>query len=362
MNYIQAVQQYTDDKDWARAANTDTSRYESMFRAITDDRKKIGRALTIYLTNRIKRAFGFPLFSSYYSELDTLKELTNNSLPSQVYEDLAAITDIELLRFVVDFLETNYNNDPHISFMLQALRNKLRKVTTTTSEEGKDSKTTETKPEEKKLKRPYNGFFKPVTDEDLNEEVDLEETYSDEELDKMIGKVYNLQKIEHITRREKYGAKRLFASTVCTKCGRKKKVFLSNLVNDPEKYGSCICSDVNINSRIDNASDLYTNKKRLKTNTSGYTGVTFVKNYGNAPYNKWRAYIEVDGVRTYLGDFDTKKEAIKARREAGEKGIKWYKDNRSKLVKNVRKRTKKYQTSKYRDVLGKTEVEIKDKD
>lgn len=181
------------------------------------------------------------------------------------------------------------------------------------------------------------------------EEDYIEETYTDDELDDMVGKVYNLQKIENIYRRKKYDDSRLFAHTVCTKCGREKRVFLSNLINDPEKYGSCICSDTNIDSKIDNIQKLYSGSKKISSNTSGYTGVSFIKTYRGEPYNKWRAYIEVDGVRTYLGDFKSKAEAIKARKEAGEKGIKWYKDNKNKLVRDMRKKTKKYKNSKYRD-------------
>jgi len=185
-----------------------------------------------------------------------------------------------------------------------------------------------------------------ITDE--NEEL-LNETYTDDELDDMIGDVYNIQKIDNIYRRKKYDDKRLFAHTVCVNCGRDKTVFLANLINDPDKYGSCICSDTNIEAKIDNIQQLYSGNKKLKSNTSGYTGVSFVKTYKGEPYNKWRAYIEVDGVRTYLGDFTSKAKAIKARKEAGEKGIKWYKDNRNKLMRDVRRRSKKYKTSKYRE-------------
>lgn len=177
----------------------------------------------------------------------------------------------------------------------------------------------------------------------------IEETYTDDELDSMIGKVYNLQKIESIYRRKKYDDSRLFAKTVCVNCGRQKRVFLSNLINDPEKYGSCICSDTNIDSKIDNIEKLYKGSKKLASNTSGYTGVSFVKSYSGKPYNKWRAYIEVDGVRTYLGDFDSKTDAVKARKAAGEKGVKWYKDNKNRLLRDMRKKTKKYSNSKYRD-------------
>ena len=190
-------------------------------------------------------------------------------------------------------------------------------------------------------------------EEDLLDEDCLEETYSEEELDDLVGRVFNLQKIQKIYRTKKYGGRRLYASTTCTKCGRSKKVFLSNLINNPEKYGSCICSETNVDSKIDNIQHLYDGSKKLSSNTSGYTGVSFVKSYKGEPYNKWRAYIEVDGVRTYLGDFDNKKEAIQARKDAGEKGIKWYKDNRNKILKSHRKKTRKYKRSKYRDSLRK---------
>lgn len=195
-----------------------------------------------------------------------------------------------------------------------------------------------------------------VTEELVNEE-NLEETYSDDELDKMVGKVYNIRKLTD-WHRNKEG---LYADTICTKCGRTKQVFLSNLVNDPEKYGSCICSDENIDSRIDYAKELYTGGRKLSSNTSGYTGVSFVKTYKGQPYNKWRAYIEVDGKRTYLGDFEKKKDAVAARKEAGEKGVKWYKDNRNQLMRDMRRKSKKYKNSKYRDSKRKTINIKKDK-
>lgn len=201
----------------------------------------------------------------------------------------------------------------------------------------------------KTLEEALKSKYIDILENNNIEEDYLEETYSDEELDDMIGKVYNLQKIQNIYRRKKYDDERLFAHTVCTNCGREKRVFLSNLINDPDKYGSCICSDTNIDAKIDNIQQLYNGSKKIASNTSGYTGVSFVKTYRGEPYNKWRAYIEVDGVRTYLGDFTSKAKAIKARKEAGEKGIKWYKDNRNKLMRDMRRKTKKYTNSKYRE-------------
>ncbi len=169
---------------------------------------------------------------------------------------------------------------------------------------------------------------------------ELKETYTEDELREFKGKTFNQQKILSIYRRTKYGASRLFAKTKCTKCGREKTVFLSNLINDPDKYGSCICSDENIDAKVDSATAFYDGSKRLSSNTSGYTGVSYVKTYDGKPYDKWRAYIEVDGKRTYLGDFTFKKDAIEARRLAGEKGVSWYRTNRASLLKEKRKKTK----------------------
>lgn len=202
---------------------------------------------------------------------------------------------------------------------------------------------------EKETEEQIQDQAEESEDEELLQEGVIEETYTDDELDKLVGKTFNLQKIDNIYRRKKYGEDRLFAHTVCTKCGREKKVFLSNLVNDPEKYGSCVCSDTNVDAKIDNIQSLYDGSKKIASNTSGYTGVTFIKSYRGQPYKKWRAYIDIDGTRVYLGDFSSKAKAIKARKEAGENGIKWYNQNRGKLIRDVRRKTKKYKTSKYRD-------------
>ena len=203
------------------------------------------------------------------------------------------------------------------------------------------------------LQAKNSGQVENLDNEKLIEEDYLEETYTQDELDALLGKTFNIHKIENIYRREKYGDKRLFAKTTCTKCAREKRVFLSNLINDPDKYGSCICSDTNLDARIDNVSDLYGGTKKIASNTSGYTGVSFIKKYKGKPYNKWRAYIDVDGERSYLGDFTSKDDAIEARKEAGEKGIKWYRNNRNKLMRDVRKKSKKFKTTKYRETQKK---------
>lgn len=178
-------------------------------------------------------------------------------------------------------------------------------------------------------------------DKQVTEELSLDETYSEEELEKLVGKTFNQQKIQNIYRRQKYNDRRLFAHTKCVKCGREKRVFLSNLVNDPEKYGSCVCSNTNVEARLDNINDLFDGSKTLSTNTSGYTGVTYIKTYKGRMYDKWRAYIEIDGHRTYLGDFDTKSAAVRARKKAAEKGLKWYREHRNEFMNSYRRGYKK---------------------
>ena len=55
-------------------------------------------------------------------------------------------------------------------------------------------------------------------------------------------------------------------------------------------------------------------KKLVSTNKSGHTGVCYLKESG-----KWRAYLSLKGKRMYLGDYNTKKEAILAREQAENK-------------------------------------------
>ncbi len=351
---LQTALRQIDAKDLMRAWTVSQSRFDSMLRAITNERKLVGRSLALYLTQNLRRINGQP-YSVYYSQLDSLRDNLGDLLDENAYIELRNKSDFDLLRLLESRVDLFLFG--HVVSLDALTRNALSEITNNIANHLR-TETNNNQNQQPNNNSTYKGFFVPVTTEDITEEVeDIEEAYSDEELDELEGKTFNLQKIENIYRRKKYDTPQLFAHTRCVKCGREKRVFLSNLINDPKKYGSCICSDVNLDSRLDNVTKIYSNRKKLKTNTSGYTGVSFVKNYSGKPYNKWRAYIEVDGTRTYLGDFDTKKEAIKARKEAGEKGIKWYRENRNKLVKNVRRRTKKYQTSKYRDTLEKTKYQ-----
>lgn len=184
-----------------------------------------------------------------------------------------------------------------------------------------------------------------LDDEDLNEDV-IEETYSKDELNSFKNKVFNQRKIMSIYKKKKYGKNRLMCRTKCVNCGREKKLFLSNLVTNPEKYGSCICSDKNIDSRYDTINGLYKGTKKLRSNTSGYTGVSWVATYGGEPYNKWRAYIDIDGHRNYLGDFSSKSKAIRARKAAAAKGIKWYSENKDQFMATSRRKRKRHRTYK----------------
>jgi len=192
---------------------------------------------------------------------------------------------------------------------------------------------------------PEEIYSSDDINENLNEDI-VDETYSKDELDSFRNKIFNQQKVMSIYRKKKYGKKRLMCRTKCTNCGREKKLFLSNLVTNPEKYGSCICSDKNIDARYNTITDLYKGKKLLRNNTSGYTGVSWVAKYGGEPYNKWRAYIDVDGQRNYLGDFSSKSKAIRARKAAAAKGLSWYQNNKNEFMATSRRNRRRKRRAK----------------
>ena len=68
------------------------------------------------------------------------------------------------------------------------------------------------------------------------------------------------------------------------------------------------------NLRKANASQNQMNASKRSDNTSGFTGVSW-----NKEKKKWTAYIAIDGIQKYLGSFQNKKDAIKARKHAEEK-------------------------------------------
>lgn len=80
------------------------------------------------------------------------------------------------------------------------------------------------------------------------------------------------------------------------------------------------------NLRIATTSQNSINKKMMRTNTSGTTGVIWHKHT-----QRWRAYITIDGKRKHLGSFVNKDDAIEARKEAEEKYYgEWSYDNSQK--------------------------------
>lgn len=101
----------------------------------------------------------------------------------------------------------------------------------------------------------------------------------------------------------------------------------SETVNDNRKS--------NLRIHGDNKSEFQSrntwNSRRRVDNTSGTTGVTF-------HCNRWESRITVDGVRITLGRFNSKDEAIKARKDAEKKYFgKWAKDESTKyydMLKN----------------------------
>lgn len=79
------------------------------------------------------------------------------------------------------------------------------------------------------------------------------------------------------------------------------------------------------NLRIATKQQNLMNKKIYKNNTSGYTGVRLNKN------NRWDASITINKNTIYLGSFNTKEDAAKARKEAEEKYFgEWSYDNSQK--------------------------------
>ena len=63
-------------------------------------------------------------------------------------------------------------------------------------------------------------------------------------------------------------------------------------------------------------------RKINNNNTSGVRGVSYRKNRG-----KWRAYIKIKRKNIHLGNFDTKEDAIAARKAAEEKWFGPYRDS-----------------------------------
>lgn len=95
-------------------------------------------------------------------------------------------------------------------------------------------------------------------------------------------------------------------------CGRLAFIYMTG--EDPEEidhinHNRSDDSWVNLRGVTSAANML--NKSKYKNNTSGTTGV-----YLNKQHGKWRAEFTVKGVKTSLGFFNTKEEAVAARRAA----------------------------------------------
>jgi hypothetical protein len=69
------------------------------------------------------------------------------------------------------------------------------------------------------------------------------------------------------------------------------------------------------------------NMKLSKNNTSGFKGVSFCKRS-----NKWQSSITINNKRIYLGYFENKEDAIKARQEASSKYFGEYQNNCEKNI------------------------------
>ncbi|BDR66982.1 AP2 domain-containing protein [Clostridium tetani] len=117
-------------------------------------------------------------------------------------------------------------------------------------------------------------------------------------------------------------------------CGNEKVVVSNNLISGNTR--SCGCGEWENRKRNGRrcvtSGDLKkaNNKDRFKGtkinnitmkvpkhNTSGYKGI-----YWNKEKKKWEVRIELQGKRKFLGYFDSKEDAIKARKEAEEKYFK----------------------------------------
>lgn len=110
-------------------------------------------------------------------------------------------------------------------------------------------------------------------------------------------------------------------------CGNKVELTKRQLYSNSVKSCGCRASE----SRLENCSKAFDKLKELdlidgtsiskisrnipiKSNTSGYTGVTFSKDK-----NKWQAQIWFKGVKYFLGRYDSKDEAHEAYEKAKEK-------------------------------------------
>jgi hypothetical protein len=114
----------------------------------------------------------------------------------------------------------------------------------------------------------------------------------------------------------RYAARRNYIGFINGK-NKGKKVYMHKELLKPE--GGLDVDHINRNKldnqrenlRVLSRSKNVFNRDKLETNTSGYTGVYWLK-----LKKRWRASIEVENTKVYLGTFVDKSDAIKKRRDA----------------------------------------------
>lgn len=96
---LRTALQFIDAKDIDRANSVVFNRLDAMFKAITDERKLVGRALAIYLIHKFKFIAEVPGTSQYYAKVSTLRDILGERLPDSAYRDLAQMSDDEFIPF-----------------------------------------------------------------------------------------------------------------------------------------------------------------------------------------------------------------------------------------------------------------------
>lgn len=88
-----------------------------------------------------------------------------------------------------------------------------------------------------------------------------------------------------------------------------ESIFVDHIVHPPRNQHKVDNRKTNL--RIVNSSQNCANSSKFKNNTSGTTGVYWIKRR-----QKWRAEISFNGEKVTIGYFDNKNDAIQARLEA----------------------------------------------
>ena len=102
---LRTALQFIDAKDIDRANSVVFNRLDAMFKAITDERKLVGRALAIYLIHKFKFITQVPGTSQYYAKVSTLRNILRDKLTDSAYRDLAQMADDEFIPFAYKVVE-----------------------------------------------------------------------------------------------------------------------------------------------------------------------------------------------------------------------------------------------------------------